>query len=97
MHRVNLGEIYYGVLKKDGEKTANEVYGLLAQYPILFIDDLSDPFLATTARLKVNYRLGFADSFAAATTVLHTSVLITKDNDFRPLQKNKLIDIEWIS
>lgn len=97
MHRVNLGELYYGVLKKDGEKTANEVYGLLAQYPIRFIDDLSDPFLATTARLKVNYRLGFADSFAAATAILCRSTLVTKDNDFRPLQKNKVLDVEWIS
>lgn len=96
MHRVNLGEIYYGILRKDGERKANEVYGFLVQYPVHYLEDLSDPFLVTVGRLKVHYGLGFADSFAAAAAVLNNAILVTKDNDFRPLEKKRIIKIRWV-
>lgn len=96
MHRVNLGEIYYGVLRRDGERKANEIYGFLVQYPVHYLEDLSDPFLVTVGRLKVRFGLGFADSFAAATAVLNNAVLVTKDNDFRPLEKKKIIKVQWV-
>lgn len=96
MHRVNLGEVYYGVLKKEGAPKANQLYGMLLQYPVRYIDDLSDTFLVTTGRLKVKYNLGFADSFVAASTLMEQATLITKDNDFRPLEKDGLFDVLWI-
>lgn len=96
MHRINLGEIYYGILRKDGEEKANEVYGYLAQYPIDFVHDLSDPFLVTASKMKASYGLGFADAFAAATAAIHNAVLVTKDNDFRILQRDSTIKIEWV-
>ncbi len=96
MHRVNLGEIYYGILRRDGERKANEVYGFLVQYPVRYLEDLGDPFLVTVARLKVRYGLGFADSFAAATAVLNNAVLVTKDNDFRPLERKGIVKIRWL-
>lgn len=96
MHRVNLGEVYYGVLKRDGLEKANEVYGALLQYPIRFIDDLTDAMLLTTGKFKVIYHLGFADSFAAATACLNSAFLVTKDNDFRPVGQKGLVKIVWI-
>jgi len=96
MHRVNLGELHYGIMKKDGEEKANEVLGILIQYPIQFVNDLSDPFLVTTSRFKVDHGLGFADAFAAATALLNKAVLVTKDNDFRTLTKKKILEVFWI-
>ncbi len=96
MHRVNLGEIYYGVLRKEGVQKASQLYGMLLQYPLEYTSNLSDTLLMTAGRLKVEYGLGFADSFAAATTFIERSVLVTKDNDFRLLEKDKLFDVLWV-
>lgn len=96
MHQVNLGEIYYGLLRMDGEKKANHAYGVLLQYPIHWVEDLGDTFLMTSGKLKIEYRLGFADSFAAATAILNQAILITKDNDFRPIAKDSLLQVLWV-
>lgn len=96
MHKVNLGELYYSVLKKDGVERADQLYGMLFRYPIHFVEDLSDAFIMTAGRLKVKYSLGFADSFAAATAMVEKATLVTKDNDFRPLEKDGILPILWV-
>lgn len=95
MHRVNLGELYYGMVKHHGEKQANSIYGVVLQFPVQYIEDLSDPFLMTAGKLKVQFGLGFADSFAATTAILLNAVLITKDNDFRSLEKQRILSVLW--
>lgn len=96
LHRLHLGEVYYAVLKLDGEEKARQMYGLLTQYPLRFLTDLSDPLLITAGNLKVKFGLGFADACAAATAIIHRAPLITKDNDFRPLQKRGFLDLIWV-
>lgn len=96
MHRIHLGELYYGILKKDGPEIASQVYGMLLQYPVHYLSDLNDALLMTAGRLKVDYKLGFADSFAAAAAIIDNAALVTKDNDFRPLAKDGILQVVWI-
>lgn len=96
MHKVNLGEVYYGVLKKDGPEKADQLYGILLQYPVQYEETLSDPLVVTAGRLKVKYHLGFADSFAAAMAMVEGGTLVTKDNDFRSLEKDKILSVLWV-
>ena len=96
MHRVNLGELYYNVLKKDGEEKAAKIYSLILQYPIQFSDDLTNHFLATVGRFKVYYKMGYADSYAATSTLFEEGILVTKDHDFKILEKEKIIRVLWV-
>ena len=96
LHRVNLGELYYCLLRKEGSEIASQIYGKVLQYPVTFIDDLSDAFLLTTGKLKVSYKLGYADAVVAATAILQKATLVTKDNDFRPLVKDKVLTVQWV-
>ncbi len=96
MHKINLGEVYYGVLKKEGLEKARQLYGMLLQYPVEYLESVSDALLVTAGNMKIEYNLGFADSFAAATAITERGTLVTKDNDFRPLVKDKILSVLWV-
>ena len=96
MHRINLGEIYSVVLKYEGKSKAHQLYGYLIQFPIEFVDHLDDAFLLRVAGFKVDHGLGFADSFVAATAYKYGGIIVTKDNDLRPLAQKGILKVQWI-
>ena len=69
MHAINLGEVFYITYRQEGEAVADSVYGIVKMYPVEFIDDLSEDFLLSTARLKGMYALSYSDAFAAGLAV----------------------------
>ncbi len=96
MHMINLGEVYYNVLKEEGEGLANNVWAKIKNYPVDFIDDLSEGFLLNVARVKGTYPISYADAFAAATSVEKEALLITGDPDFKLLERDGKIKVLWI-
>lgn len=96
MHVINLGEVFYTVFREEGEIQAINVYGRVRQYPIEFIEDLSEPFLLRAARLKGTYRISYADAFAVATTIEKRGKLVTGDPELKPLESDKKAEILWI-
>ncbi|MFH1776448.1 MAG: type II toxin-antitoxin system VapC family toxin [Candidatus Omnitrophota bacterium] len=96
MHKINLGELYYTVYRKEGENVADLIYGRIKEFPIQFIDDLSEGFLLSAARLKGSYKMSYADSFAAALSLQKNLVLVTGDPDFSPLETAKQVKIFWL-
>src|SRR3972149_9913518 len=93
---INLGEVYYNVLKEEGENLATGVWAKVKNYPVEFIDDLSENFLLSAARIKGRYPISYADAFAAATSIEKSASLITGDPDFKLLERDGKIKVLWI-
>jgi predicted nucleic acid-binding protein len=84
MSAVNYGEVYGKISREHGAERARLTTSALSSLPINILD-------ATLARclqaadIKNQYRLYYADSFAAALSTEHKATLVTSDSDFRKL------------
>lgn len=78
-------ELYYLVWRRRGKAEADKVYAMVRQWriPLLMPDER---VILSAGRIKALYRLGLADSYVAAFSVVHRAVLITLDADFLPLR-----------
>jgi len=47
--------------------------------------------------LKARYPISYADSFAAALAMINNCPLLTGDPEFRSLEKQGIISIEWLA
>ena len=79
---VNLGEVWYDIARKrkDADRVVNELLGLGFS-----VVDVDWEITRSAAQLKAQYKLGFADSYAAALAKLRGAELVTRDNDFKKL------------
>lgn len=77
MSWVNLGEVYYLVCRRRGEREANRAVSDLRS--LLTTDEATASRVLEAAQLKANHRLSFADAFAAATAIAHDAELWTGD------------------
>lgn len=93
MNLVNVGEVYYRLVRRHGVVEAEE-----------FLDDLDGSLPIRTllpdrrcildaARIKSRYLLSYADAFAAATAMEKDALLVTGDPELRAVDGLKL---EWI-
>ncbi len=93
MTTVNLGEVYYIVMKEYSQQDAEKVFNLVKTFPIEFVPvDLALSIQA--AQYKAAKNLPYADCFAAALAKLRKGELITKDKDFKVVEGE--IKILWI-
>ncbi len=96
MHSANLCEVYYDYLRSDGPERAEEAWAKGSE--VLGIVERADPqFMKRVGRMKVDYNLGFADAFAAATAEEHACPLVTTDhNDFERVEQAGVVQIVWL-
>jgi predicted nucleic acid-binding protein len=93
MSVVNWGEVYYSVWRAHGEKAAAAKLLEIAQLPIQVFDvDMELAKLAAT--LKAQYKLPYADCFAAALAQAHKATLVTSDQDFERV--GTAVKILWV-
>jgi predicted nucleic acid-binding protein len=93
MSVVNWGEVYYSVWRAHGEKVAYVKLQEIAQLPIRIVEaDLQLTLEAAT--LKAQYRLPYADAFAAALVRVSKASLVTCDRDFECVKN--VINILWV-
>lgn len=97
MHKINLGELYYTVCRQEGEPEADLIYGRVKEFPIQFVEDLSETFLLSVARLKGGYKMSYADCFAAGLAIEKGLILVTGDPDFKSLESDKKIELFWLA
>lgn len=90
---IALTELYYLTWQRQGKGAANHVHGLVKSwnFPILMPDER---IMLGAGRLKVKHHLGIADSFIAAFACERDATLVTKDTDFRAIDRE--IKILWI-
>ena len=93
MASVNLGEVYYILIREHGLENAEEVFRLIETFPIEFVP--VDVDLTKQAALyKATKKIPFVDSFAAALAKLRKGELVTSDKDFKAVEGE--IKIVWV-
>jgi ribonuclease VapC len=96
-HAIHLGEVYYITLREQGRSLANLAYSRIKALPIKLIDRINEELLLAAAGLKARYPISYADSFAAALAMINNCPLLTGDPEFRSLEKQGIISIEWLT
>jgi predicted nucleic acid-binding protein len=90
---VNLGEVFYIILRECGEDKAREVEAMIKTLPIEIIEaDWS--LTREAAKLKAYNKMSYADCFAAALAVMRRGELITGDPEFKAVENQ--IKIMWV-
>ena len=86
MSVINLGEVFYVLLKNIGEQRALHSIQVLQHVVSIVEADVSQTIQAAT--LKHRYNLGYADSFAAALALAAKATLVSADPSFESLGKS---------
>jgi predicted nucleic acid-binding protein len=96
IHRVNLFEVYYDLLRSFGEDMTNRVMNSFANSPIRIIDTITDETMKEAARFKLSYKISVADAFALATAKLEDAALVTADHhEFDVIDEANEISFLW--
>ena len=90
MSVVNLGEVFYVLLKHVGEQRARHYAQVLQHVATMVEPDTAQALGA--AEMKHCYELGYADSFAATLAVSLKATLVSADPEFEKLGKS----IKWL-
>ncbi|MBI5150202.1 MAG: type II toxin-antitoxin system VapC family toxin [Candidatus Omnitrophica bacterium] len=94
MTTVNLGEVYYLLLRDHGPEDADKILKVIETLPIDFTE--VDMKLAKQAALyKAAKKLPYADCFAAALAKLQKGEVITGDKEFKAVEND--VKIAWIT
>ena len=97
IHAIHIGEVYYITLREQGKSLADLAYSRIKSLPIKTIDRIDEELLLTAAGLKAKYPISYADSFAAALAIIKNCPLLTGDPEFTSLEKQGIINIEWLT
>ena len=82
---VNRGEVLYGLARRAGIDEAQRMLKNLSSYVESI--NVSEENATAAALLKLNYKLGFADCFAAELAMRKNATLVTADPEFARLGK----------
>jgi predicted nucleic acid-binding protein len=90
MSVVNLGEVFYILLKHVGEPRAQHYVQVLQNVATMVEADAVQALGA--AEVKHKYKLGYADSFVATLAVTLKATLVSADPEFKKLGKT----LKWV-
>lgn len=85
MSVINMGEVFYVLLKNIGEQRALHYIQVLQHGVTIVEANISQTIQAAT--LKHRYGLGYADSFAAALALASKATLVSADPSFENIGK----------
>ena len=77
MSWINLGEVYYILIRRVGEPQARRT--LRAIRDLVTADEVTSERVISAARIKARHAMALADSFAIATSHAYGAVLLTGD------------------
>jgi len=96
LHVIHLGEVYYITLREQGRDSADLAFSRIKAFPLNLVQHIDDKLLLMAATLKANYPVSYADSFAAALAKINKCPLLTGDPEFKILEIEGIITIEWL-
>ena len=96
MSVINVGEVYYQTLRAEGEDHALSAMESLRKQAIEFVDAGYELTMAA-ARIKAQFPLSYADCFAAALAQRMRARLVTGDPEFRRVERDGIIEVEWLA
>ncbi|MDP2857686.1 MAG: type II toxin-antitoxin system VapC family toxin [Bacillota bacterium] len=97
MSVVNLGEVYYIVMREYGEESAVELEEKVLQTGKIKIADAPWERVKAAARLKTMGGLSFADCFGAALARELEATLVTGDPEFEKLERTARFRVLWLA
>jgi predicted nucleic acid-binding protein len=93
MSWINVGEIYYTLVRKTSASSAEEFIQRLPSLPIgLVVPDERD--IIAAAKLKSTRKISYADGFAAALAQREAATLVTGDPKLRAM--SDILKIDWL-
>jgi len=92
---INLGEVLYIVEREQGLVAAQRTLAAIDQLPIQ-IQPADRSVVLSAARLKARYAVSYADAFAAVAAREQQAVLLTGDPEFKPLEADGMLKVEWL-
>jgi predicted nucleic acid-binding protein len=96
MNKVNLLEVYYGIINTYGQDMADAMMRRIGLLPIEVIAELNDDVFREAGRIKSKYKIPLGDSLAAAECIIGKGTLVTSDhNDFEKVESPEKIKILW--
>jgi len=81
---MSLLEVYYLVLREQGEDKAAELIAIIKSWPVNFVYP-DEKILLQAGKLKAFYKLSVADALISATAKLHHATLVHKDPELLAL------------
>ncbi len=93
LNLINLGEVYYIILRNKNEMIANKAIAMVKRWPLEIIAP-DERITLMAAKIKGKYPLSYADAFAVATAIDKNATVITGDPEIRKVQN--IIKILWI-
>ncbi|HEY3875378.1 MAG TPA: type II toxin-antitoxin system VapC family toxin [Candidatus Kapabacteria bacterium] len=94
MSLINLGEVFYSLLRSEGETLAQWVLKEIQLLPLQIINPTYEQMLRAS-RFKAQGGISFADCFAAALAQEYGIPILTGDREFEVVERQG-IAIEWL-
>lgn len=92
MSSINLGEVYYGMIRKRGPEVAAELVASIRR--LVRIEDPDWELVRSAAEIKARGRLSYPDAFCVATALRHRAPLYTGDPEIIGLDADiEVIDL----
>jgi uncharacterized protein len=93
LNRMNLGEVFYIIVREKGTLFADQIESWLMQLPLIMVE-ADWECIREAALIKARFPMAFADCFAAVTAIRNQAILITGDPEFKHIENQ--IRIQWI-
>ena len=91
---INLGEVYYTVLRERGKNAANIVESEVRRAENIRVVDASWERAKIAGEFKTRGKISYADCFAAALAVERNAPLLTGDDEFERVADS--VEIIWL-
>jgi len=91
---VNLGEVYYIILRERGRQTAESIESELMQADNICVVNATWERSKAAGELKARGGISYADCFAAALAIENNAPLLTGDKEFRKVEDK--VKIIWL-
>jgi predicted nucleic acid-binding protein len=96
MHHASVAELYYDTMRR-GEQKEELILESLKQYPITFVENITEQLIKWIGYFKTTYKISFADSFVLATAKIYNAKVVTSDHhEFDLIDHSGDLDFEWI-
>ena len=93
MNQINLGEVYYLVIRRSGLPEGKIFLENFLRLPIEMVLPDSE-LIWKAAEIKARHPISYADCFAAATAIRFQAFILTGDPEFKKL--GDLVQVEWL-
>jgi predicted nucleic acid-binding protein len=93
MHIINLGEVFYRLCRVSSMKRGEEILEKIRLLPIRVLS-ISDEEVMAAAKIKAQYPISYADSFAVAKALQSGAMVVTGDPEYKKV--SKIVEILWV-